>query len=167
MMRATTESHRQVLALAPRQQQDREDRYFIDAFAELARGLCPRPQPRHLFDDALSKGRSYWRQLITAHVAVIDSGQDLTQALSFARALDGWVRMRVAKRDGVVRASLPAAIRDMAWIDAAGDVARMHAAVDLSPTNKRQLLESIDREVAALKLLRAHVAHELAAREVA
>ncbi len=167
MIRPAHQTARQILALPRPQVREREDRYFLDAFADLARGLSPRPEPRYLFDDAVSKGRSYWHQLVRAHCAVIDAGQDLSQALAFARALDGYVRMRVAVRDGVARCSVPAALRDLAWIDAQGDVARMEVATELTPGACRQLLESIDREMAALQLLKQRIQHELAVRAVA
>lgn len=145
----------------------RAEAYWLDAFGELVQGLSCRPEPRYLFDEVLSRGRSYWRQLVNAHTAVINAGQDLTHALAFVRALEGFVRVRVAERDGQVRSAVRSAIRDMAYIDAHGDCARVEAVTEPSPQSYRLLLGSIDREIAALEQLKRHVQQELALQVVA
>lgn len=168
-MRPITQNPRPFLALPlpAVSQQARAEVYWQDAFAELVQGIHPRPEPRYLFDDALSRGRSYWRQLVRAHVSVIEAGQDLTHALAFVRALEGFVRLRVAQRDGEVGSAVRSALRDMAYIDAHGDCARVEAVTEPSPQSYRSLLGSIDREIAALEQLKRHVQQELALQVVA
>lgn len=151
--------------LAHLEADDKRRRYFLDAFAALVIGLRPRPEPRYLWDDAASKSRIYWGQLLKAHDAAIDGGQELVRALSFARALEGYVRQRIAERDGTTptRNILRSALRDGSWIDAHNDVARSEALCDdQSPAALRTLIETAEREIAQLEQIKRLAQQQLA-----
>lgn len=151
------------LATRSPQQLQQRDRAMRDAIREL-RPVLPRRAPfAWLFQNAARGETSTgWHMLCTMLEVAIDRGIPVERVLAVPRALEAYVRQLDAERQRqAIAPSLHVLVRSHAEIDAEGDVARVHALDEESPSSLARLQRACVDEIEHLKRITQAVSAKL------